>query len=95
MGAGFTRGLGTGEICGAVIGGVITLGLDQAEVKSKPNNKKAVKSAKELQKNFLNKYSTLNCRQLLDSRSPDYKKAHDFCCILVQDCAEITYQLMK
>lgn len=93
--AGFTGGLGTGEICGAVIGGVMTAGLNNNNLNKNSGNKQAVKLAKEIQKRFLERYRTLNCRKLRDTRPPSYRKAHNFCREIVKDCAEITYSLME
>ena len=64
---GFGAGMQTGEICGAIAGAVMTLGLlhpiDPAQ--PVPSKKRTGALAKEFQRRFQEKFGDLRCRPLL------------------------------
>lgn len=74
IGGGFGNGAGTGELCGAITGAVMTLGL---LVPSNPDNpaagkREAVALSKEFQARFKEKFGALRCQELLPLRfAPD------------------------
>ena len=65
--AGFGGGCGTGELCGAVAGGIIVLGLLTPVDMEDPvaSKKRTVALGKELQKRFRERYGELRCADLL------------------------------
>jgi len=68
MGAGFGGGAGTGELCGAVSGAVLTLGLTaDVDVLGEPLAAKRAVSAegRALQERFAAQFGSLRCRELL------------------------------
>ena len=72
--AGFGAGAGTGELCGAIVGAVITLGLLTPVDMNDPvaSKKRTVALGKELQKRFSKKFGALRCQELLQNKfAPD------------------------
>lgn len=74
IGGGFGADAGTGELCGAVSGAVMTLGLVTPVDASDPvgSKKRTVALSRELQKRFSEKFGALRCRELLQNKfTPD------------------------
>ena len=67
IGAGFGGGAGTGEICGAVSGAIIVLGLLTPVDMNDPvsSKKRTTALGKEFQKRFVEKFRHLRCHDLL------------------------------
>lgn len=67
IGAGFGGGAGTGELCGAVTGAVMVLGLLTPVDLEDPvgSKKRTVALGKEVQKRFSEKFGYLRCHDLL------------------------------
>ena len=74
VGGGFGRGAGTGELCGAISGAVMTLGLLTAVDRGDPEGSKtrSVALAKEFQKRVSERSGALRCKELLKNKfTPD------------------------
>ena len=74
MAGGFGHGLRSGEVCGAISGAVMTLGLLTPADPADPagSKKRSVALSKELQKRFSEKFGALRCRELLQNKfTPD------------------------
>ena len=69
--AGFGAGAGTGELCGAVSGAIMTLGLLTPVDPADPvgSKKRTVAKSKELQKRFAERFGYLRCQDLLKNRT--------------------------
>lgn len=67
IGAGFGGGAGTGELCGAVSGAVMVLGLLTPVDMNDPmgSKKRTTALGKEFQKRFVEKFGYLRCHDLL------------------------------
>ena len=67
IGAGFGGGAGTGELCGAVSGAVMVLGLMTPVDMNDPvgSKKRTTALGKEFQKRFVEKFRHLRCHDLL------------------------------
>lgn len=67
IGAGFGGGAGTGELCGAVSGAVMVLGLLTPVDMNDPvgSKKRTAALGKEFQKRFVEKFRHLRCHDLL------------------------------
>ena len=67
IGAGFGGGAGTGELCGAVSGAVMVLGLLTPVDMNDPvgSKKRTTTLSKEFQKRFVEKFRHLRCHDLL------------------------------
>jgi C_GCAxxG_C_C family probable redox protein len=67
IGAGFGGGAGTGELCGAVSGAVMVLGLLTPVDLNDPagSKKRTTALSKEFQKRFVEKFRHLRCHDLL------------------------------
>ena len=67
IGAGFGGGAGTGELCGAVSGAVVVLGLLTPVDMDDPvgSKKRTTALGKEFQKRFVEKFRHLRCHDLL------------------------------
>lgn len=70
LGAGFGGGAGTGELCGALDGGFIVLGLVTPVDMDDPvgSKKRTVALSKELQRRFAERYGALRCHDLLANK---------------------------
>lgn len=74
IGGGFGAGAGTGELCGAVSGAVMALGMLTPVDPADPvgSKKRTVALSKELQKRFAEKFGALRCQDLLQNKfTPD------------------------
>lgn len=74
IGGGFGAGAGTGELCGAVSGAVMALGMVTPVDPADPvgSKKRTVALSKELQKRFAEKFGALRCQDLLQNKfTPD------------------------
>ena len=70
----FGRGAGSGELCGAISGAVMTLGLVTPVDTTDPvgSKKRTMALSKELQKRFSEKFGALRCKELLKNKfTPD------------------------
>lgn len=67
MGGGFGAGANSGELCGAITGAVMTLGLLTPIDREDPvgSKRRTGKLAKEFQQRFQEKFGELRCRPLL------------------------------
>lgn len=100
FGGGISR---QGEVCGAVTGALMTLGLKYGS--SKPDEEDAIREAsQELMHRFKEKNGTLLCRELLgyEIKFPEEReKAKEsgvfsrVCPLLVQDATELAEEIMK
>ena len=106
LATGFGGGMGKGEICGAVTGAYMALGLkfgyvSQADIEGKAITKEKVKTFDKL---FIEKHKTLHCKGLLgcDISTPeghDYAAGNNLfetkCTKFVGDAVAIADGLMK
>ena len=69
VGGGFGAGAGTGELCGALVGGIMALGLMTPVETNDPvtSKKRTQAKGKELQKRFVEKFGALRCQDLLSN----------------------------
>lgn len=80
LGAFFGGGMRRGEVCGAVSGALMALGLCYGD----ENNRKSTKSL-EFMKAFREKYGSMLCKELIGQ---DGKKKKEMCPIMIEYCAE-------
>lgn len=107
LAGGFGSGAGNGELCGAITGGIMVLGLltpvDQAEpVASK---RRTAGLARELQERFAERFGQVRCRELLqetrsivaDERTPAARELalSKRCEILVVTVVELVEELLS
>ena len=104
LGSGFGRGAGTGELCGAVIGGVMVLDLlvpaDPSDVVG--SKKAAMARARDLQTRFRERFGALRCQELLPKpftpeQLTDTVKAMNLtnhCSILIVTVVEILEEML-
>jgi C_GCAxxG_C_C family probable redox protein len=80
MGSAFGAGMGEGEICGAVSGALMVLGLKYGKSDITPEDKEKLKEVFEkFKRKFESKHGTLKCKHLLGlnlRNDDDYQKAH-------------------
>ena len=90
LATGFGGGVRDKEVCGAVTGAVMALGLIMGQTSDDDLDakKKASDITVEFNKRFKEKHSSIVCRDLKD-------KYPDYCAQLVQDGAEIMEELLK
>ena len=104
---GFGAGIGyNGEICGAVSGAVLLIGLKYGKyLESDDESKyKTYKLAKELTDNFKKEYGTINCTELLKydlGNKDEYAKAKEaglfkeLCPLFVKRAIELAEEILK
>ena len=80
VGAFFGGGMRRGEVCGAVTGALMGLGLKYGD----ENNRKSMKSL-EFMKTFREEYGSILCKELLGK---DDKKKKEMCPVMIEYCAE-------
>ncbi len=105
IGGGFGAGAGTGELCGAITGAVMALGLLTPVDAADPvgSKKRTVTLSKELQKRFSEKFGALRCQELLKNKfTPDdtTPAARDMglighCDIMIVTAVEIVEEMLK
>ncbi|MBC7320649.1 C_GCAxxG_C_C family protein [bacterium] len=98
--SGFGGGLGrTGEVCGAVTGAIMTLGLKYGfNTFSNEAKEKTYSIVREFIARYKEKNNSILCRELLgaDINTPEGKeRAHIICPKLVRDSAEILEEMLK
>ena len=101
---GFGSGTGTGELCGAVSGAIMTLGLMTPVDMEDPvaSKKRTVALSKEFQKRFQEKFGAIRCQDLLQRKlSPEEIPAGakalgltGHCAIMVATAAEIVEEML-
>lgn len=79
LGAFFGGGMRRGEVCGAVSGTLMALGLQYGD----ENNRKSLKSL-EFLKAFREQHGSMLCKELLGA---DGKKKKELCPVLINFCA--------
>ena len=103
--SGFGGGAGTGELCGAITGAIMTLSLLHPVDMDQPLESKArvVKLSKEFQKRFAEKFGALRCQDLLknkfaaDERTPAAKELGitNHCSIMIVTAIEIVEEMLN
>lgn len=101
---GFGTGAGTGELCGAISGAVMVLGMLNPVDPADPvgSKRRTVGKAKELQRRFEEKFGALRCRELLQNRSPAEMETSaarrlgltNHCSIMVATAVEIVEEML-
>lgn len=88
---GFGMGLGNGEICGAIVGGIYSLGMycNHCEYNDKEAKKKVDYMTKDLISYFLNKYGSLRCVHF--TGDGDHNRCWDF----IKDTDEFVKKLIE
>lgn len=79
LGAFFGGGMRRGEVCGAVTGALMALGMEYGD----ENNRKSTKSL-EFFKAFREEYGAILCKELI----PEDGKKKELCPYLIEYCAE-------
>ena len=102
--AGFGRGAGTGELCGALSGAVMVLSLATPMDPADPvtGKKQAMAKARELQKRFLERFGHLRCQELLAEKYDPETVAPEaaalgitgHCALMIATAVEITEELL-
>ena len=105
LGSGFGGGAGTGELCGAVSGAVMVLGLLHPADPNDPTGgkKRAVMLARTLQTRFAERFDALRCRELLqkkfvpDDSTPAAKalEVTEHCDIMIVTAVELVEQMLR
>ena len=102
--SGFGSGAGTGEMCGAITGGIMALNLMTPVDMEDPvgSKKRAVAQSKEFQKRFKEKFGYLRCQDLLANKTTANEKTTaantlgltKHCDIMVVTAVEIVEEML-
>lgn len=103
--AGFGRGAGTGELCGAVSGGIMVLSLATPadSMDPIPGKREAMRQSRELQTRFKAVFRQLHCRDLLrESYDPETLLPEvaalgitGHCALMVAAAVKLTMELLE
>lgn len=97
LAAGFGGGAGTGELCGAITGGVMALDLIAGgDVTSDPKGgkRRAAARSKMLQERFMEQFGALRCKELLKNEKEEPSDAvkalgiADHCGVMIASAVE-------
>ena len=80
LGAFFGGGMRRGQVCGALTGALMALGMEYGD----ENNRKSTKSI-EMMKAFQQEFGSVLCKELLGE---DGKKKKELCPVLIKFCAD-------
>lgn len=104
LAGGFGTGAGTGELCGAISGAVMVLGLLTPVDAADPvgSKRRTLAKSKELQRRFFERFGALRCRELLQNRSPAEAETSaarrlgltNHCSIMVATAVEIVEEML-
>lgn len=103
LGAGFGSGAGTGELCGAVTGGVMVLDLlggGSATADIAGTKRRASQNARELQKRFSERFGALRCRDLLRAEKEEPSEAvaslglTNHCSVMIASAIELVEEML-
>ena len=104
LASGFGGGAGTGELCGAATGAIMTLGLVRPVDETDPvaSKKKAVAWAKEFQSRFVERFRHIRCHDLLKDPSAAEEASAQavqmgltkHCDIMIVTAVEITQDML-
>ena len=104
LAGGFGAGAGTGELCGAVTGALMVLGLLTPVDLNEPvaSKKRTLELSKEFQKRFGEKFDALRCKELLqkkfapDERTPAARELGitGHCSIMIVTAVEILEEML-
>ena len=101
---GFGAGAGTGELCGAITGAVMVLGLTHAVDPQDPvgGKRRTMGLGKQVQQEFQSRFGSLRCAPLLQTEiSPDSSKTAremgltNRCDIMIVNAVEMVEALLK
>lgn len=105
VGGGFGAGAGTGELCGAIAGGVMALGLLTPVDPADPvgSKKRTLAKAKELQRRFSEKFGHLRCQDLRTNSTPQEAETSAakrlgitrHCTIMIATAVEIVEEMLE
>lgn len=106
LAGGFGSGAGSGELCGAISGGVMALGLLTPVDRAEPvaSKRRSAALARELQERFRERFTRVRCHELLhdvpayvpDERTPAAKAMglSKHCQIMVVTAVELVEELL-
>ena len=104
LAGGLGRGAGTGELCGAVSGAVLTLGLMTPVDMEEPvaSKKRTLELAEEFQRRFTEKFEALRCQELLNMQyEPDERTPAALsmgltghCAVMIVTAVEIVEEML-
>lgn len=104
IGAGFGGGAGTGELCGAITGGIMALDLIAGgDVTSDPagGKRRAVARSKALQQRFAEQFGALRCRELLRNEKEEPSDAvkalgiTNHCSVMIASAVEAVEDILN
>ena len=101
IGAGFGGGAGTGELCGAITGGIMALDLSAGGSMEDPvgSKRRASARSRSLQKSFSGQFGALRCRELLRGEKEEPSEAvsamgiQNHCGVMIASAVELSAYL--
>ena len=91
LAGGFGGGAQVGDLCGAITGGILVLGLNYGRTPGQPRNPKLKELCKAFYQRAQAEMESVYCRDLRDPEDKDYR---DKCVVLVERMAAIIAELL-
>ncbi|HHW54115.1 MAG: C-GCAxxG-C-C family protein [bacterium] len=83
LASGFGGGLGSGDLCGAIAGGIMVLGLHYGRIPGKPRNEMLKELCQKFYEQAKEELGSVYCRDLRDPEDENYR----------EKCAEIVAKM--
>lgn len=97
MSACFGGGMRCGEVCGAITGALMAIGMKYGSVKDYDLDNKKLVGVKTLEfiNKFKGKYDTVLCRELLEKSDKQTGSPHAICTKLITDAVALTEEMIN
>lgn len=97
MSACFGGGMRCGEVCGAITGALMAIGMKYGSVKDYDLDNKKLVGVKTLEfiNKFKDKYDCILCRELLEKSDKQTGSPHAICTKLITDAVEATEEMIN
>lgn len=92
----FGGGMRCGEVCGAVTGALMAIGMKYGSIKDNDLDNKKFIGTKTLEfiTKFKERYHTILCRELLENSAQQTGTAHEICPSLITYAVELTEEML-
>jgi C_GCAxxG_C_C family probable redox protein len=93
----FGGGMKCGEVCGAITGALMAIGMKYGSIKDCDLENKKLVGIKTLEymNKFKEKYDSVLCRELLENSNKQTGSAHAICPKLITDAVELTEEMIN
>jgi C_GCAxxG_C_C family probable redox protein len=91
LAGGFGGGAGAGDLCGAIAGGILVLGLHYGRLPGKPRNARLKELCRDFYQQARDELGSVYCRDLRDPQDKNYREK---CAVIVGKMAALIEKLL-